>query len=121
MCGSGIEELWKSVYVPKSVVHMLTGHAYSRALRAHLLTCAAFVSLAFETPGCLTGINIDRLATLHQLLQGEMDANIALNKVACSQITYVLDDLLNDLSGQSRTLKIWTEYIKQVQTLLLFI
>ena len=122
MGGSGIEELWKSVYAPKSVVHMLTGHAYARALRAHLFTCAAFVSLVLETPGCLTGINIDRLTTLHQLLlQGEMDANIALNEVACTQITHVLDDLLNDLSSQSRTLKLWTEYIKQVKTLLLFI
>lgn len=30
MCGSGIEELWSEVYSKTSVVHMVSGHAYSR-------------------------------------------------------------------------------------------
>ena len=38
MAGSGIGELWQEVNAKVSVSHMLTGHAYSRAIRAHLLT-----------------------------------------------------------------------------------
>jgi len=44
MVGSGFETLWETVYPSGSVIHMmtgLTGHAYSRAVRAHLLTSAA--------------------------------------------------------------------------------
>ena len=35
MAGSGIEDLWGTVYAPSSVPHMSTGHAFARALRAH--------------------------------------------------------------------------------------
>ena len=51
MAGSGLEALWETVYAPNTVVHMLTGHAYARALRAHLLTSAAIVSLIVNQPG----------------------------------------------------------------------
>ena len=37
MTGSGLEELWESVYAKGSVVHMMSGHAYARALRAHFM------------------------------------------------------------------------------------
>ncbi|KAF4530803.1 hypothetical protein B566_EDAN018821 [Ephemera danica] len=45
MSGSGLEELWSTVYAPNSVTHMLTGRAIARALRAHFLTLAALMSL----------------------------------------------------------------------------
>jgi len=38
MTGSGLAELWERVYAKGSVVHMLTGHAFSHALRANMLT-----------------------------------------------------------------------------------
>ena len=38
MAGSGIEEIWETVYAPNTVDHMLTGHAYARGLHAHFLT-----------------------------------------------------------------------------------
>ncbi len=41
MGGSGLETLWETVYPSGSVIHMMTGHAYSQAVRAHLLTSAA--------------------------------------------------------------------------------
>ena len=41
MGGSGLEILWETVYPSGSVIHMMTGDAYSRAVRAHLLTSAA--------------------------------------------------------------------------------
>ena len=54
--GSGLEALWETVYAPNTVVHMFTGHAYARALRAHLLSSAAIVALLMDSPDCMSGI-----------------------------------------------------------------
>ncbi|XP_043501617.1 uncharacterized protein LOC122523810 [Polistes fuscatus] len=37
MNGSGLEDIWAVTYAPASVKKMLTGHAYARAMRAHIL------------------------------------------------------------------------------------
>ena len=37
MVGSGLKELLEMIYAPNSVVHIMTGKANSRAVRAHLL------------------------------------------------------------------------------------
>ena len=68
MTGSGLESMWGTVYTPNSIQHMLTGHAYSRALRAHILSSAAISSVLLETPGCLTWVNIDRLQNIKEEL-----------------------------------------------------
>ena len=44
MDGNVLELLWEQVYASNSVSHMMTGHAYFRALRAHFLTSSALVS-----------------------------------------------------------------------------
>ena len=41
MIGTGLENLWETVCAARSVKHMSTGHAYARAVRAHMLTSAA--------------------------------------------------------------------------------
>lgn len=41
MNGSGIKEIWYLMYARNSVESMMTGHYYSRALRAHFNTQAA--------------------------------------------------------------------------------
>ncbi|CAI6347499.1 unnamed protein product [Macrosiphum euphorbiae] len=38
MAGSGLKELWNTIYAANSIEKMITGHAYSRAVRAHMLT-----------------------------------------------------------------------------------
>lgn len=46
--GSGLSELWTTVFGTSSVPHMLTGHAYTRAIRAHLLTYCALSKIIFS-------------------------------------------------------------------------
>lgn len=65
---SGLQEQWKTVYVPHFVRHMLTGHAYAPALRAHMLSAAAVVSEMLHTPNCLDGVDLNRLNTLNKML-----------------------------------------------------
>ena len=45
MGASGTEAVWETVYAAGTVTHMLTGHAYARALRAYLLTSAALSAM----------------------------------------------------------------------------
>ena len=42
---------------------MLTGHAYARALRAHMLSAAAVVSEMLRTSNCLDGVDLNRLGS----------------------------------------------------------
>ena len=36
MAGSGLKEVWETVYAPKSTEKIMTRHSFSRAIRAHL-------------------------------------------------------------------------------------
>ena len=44
MGGSGLDDVFKTVYAPGTVPHIRSGHAYSRAFRAHLLASMHYCS-----------------------------------------------------------------------------
>ena len=72
MAGRGIEEIWETVYAPNAVVHMLTGHAYARGLRAHFLTQLAVAIILFECM-CITPDVKSGMLSLHDaVLNGEL-------------------------------------------------
>ncbi|CAG9773585.1 unnamed protein product [Ceutorhynchus assimilis] len=48
MTGSGLEDLWAQIYARVTVSHMVAGHAYSRAIRAHFLTHWALTILIMD-------------------------------------------------------------------------
>lgn len=48
MDGSGLQELFQETYAGASVIKMMTGHAYSRALRAHILAHIALTKLVLS-------------------------------------------------------------------------
>ena len=48
MKGTGMQELFSEVYAEISVVHMMSGKAFSRALRAHFLTESTLTTLLIE-------------------------------------------------------------------------
>lgn len=122
MGGSGLESLWQTVYAPNTVNHMVTGHAYARALRAHLLTAAALVRILLQTPGCLIGMDISQFCSVQiMLLARECDMSSIMNEEVVQQLTHILHDLMADAARQSRTGKLWIQYLKQVQVIMLFI
>ena len=53
MAGSGLKEVWSIIYAAESTNQMMTGHSYSRALRAHYITQLALTKILLET------INLD--------------------------------------------------------------
>ena len=60
MSGSGLDVLWLTVYADATVHHMLNGHAYARALRAHFLASAALTTLLL-TENRLDDVGVDQL------------------------------------------------------------
>lgn len=121
--GSGIEPLWETVYAPKTVEHMLSGHAYARALRAHFLTAAAVTKLMLEEHSdCLTEADIQKLNDIHKLLLDKSsDTEAVLDDPVVSKLAQALDDLAAVVANQSRTGKLWVNYLYQIQNLRLFI
>ena len=57
MSGSGLAELWEQVYGKGSVIHILSGHAFSRSVRAHILTSSALNRVLMGTPDILDRID----------------------------------------------------------------
>ncbi|KAF2886511.1 hypothetical protein ILUMI_19661 [Ignelater luminosus] len=49
MAGSGLEEAWMLVYAKNSILQMMRGKAYSRAICALFLTREALVAVFIET------------------------------------------------------------------------
>ena len=123
MRGSGAEDLLGIIYAPKTVEHMMNGKAYARALRGHLLVSAAVVKLMLEQkPGCLKGVSIQHLKTLHELLlRGSCDPDVMMNTHTVSQLTHIIDGITKEFATESRTGKLWVNYITQVQMIRLFI
>ena len=48
MAGSGLEEMFETVYAPRTVPQMMSGHAYTRVFRGHLLAACALLSIRLQ-------------------------------------------------------------------------
>ncbi len=48
MAGSGFEQVFELIYAHNAVVHMLSGKAIARAVRAHLIVDAALNALVLS-------------------------------------------------------------------------
>ena len=101
---------------------MLSGHAFSRALRAHILTSAALIGVLMDTSNTLDKMNKDLLENLYKaLLNHERNATDVAEKECVKQLSHVILQLLDRAASESRTVKLWVQYIRQVALLLRFI
>lgn len=48
MGGSGLQEVWSTIYAPNVASYLLGGHSFARALRAHFITQLALGEIIFE-------------------------------------------------------------------------
>ena len=107
MSGSGLQELWESVYAKNSVVHMISGHTCNRALWAHFLTQQALASILFKSSDVLDGTEVAHLCKLYEdVLHGEHCIADAVEDPA----VVTLDQRMKDMLGNIATLdKKWFE------------
>lgn len=121
MAGSGLEELWATVYAKASVIHMLTGHAYARALRAHFLTQLALAVNVFQE------LNIDEetraeVIRLHaELLSNTETPEAVSDSSAVKEVLKALESSMEAAAATSRTAKLWKQYFEQVELMRMFI
>ena len=118
---SGLEDLWSVCYAAESIKKMLTGHAFSRALRAHILSFTAI------------GINICKMVdsteddtefiknffgqwSTEPALLG--DCNVEQH---ISSATNKFLEMLNILENRGPTAKLWVQYFKCITIALQFI
>ena len=109
MEGSGINDILCEIYGDNAVLHMLTGKAYSRALRGHLIINQVLSKLLAD----LTNDNsfVDELLKLYDgLLEGTVDLMEVGNNLTLQSLDNKINDTKKNLAKESRTSKLWLEY-----------
>ncbi|KAE8737145.1 hypothetical protein FOCC_FOCC017394 [Frankliniella occidentalis] len=122
MSGSGLEELWAQVYAVNSVKHMVTGKAYSRAVRAHFLTQEALGAMLLDRATMDTATKDGVMQLYEDFLQKK---DVSAEEVAKSPVALRLGELLyaagEEEANNSSTGKLWWLYFKLVGLLRCFI
>ena len=121
MSGSRIAELWEQVYAKGSVVHMLNGHAFSRAVRAHILTLLALMCVLMEMSNWLNQTDKEHLESVYKgtIEQVEGAAFIQEHETV-RQFHQLVSQHLDQATSQSKTGKLWVQYAHQVILMLNF-
>lgn len=115
MEGSGLEELWSVIYAPESVKKMLSGHAFARALRAHILT---FTALGIKICGTIDGSPEwkEHIETLMEEWPTITRGDCRTEKIV--EMTKAFMNQLEILESNGSTSKLWIQYFKCVLTAL---
>jgi len=128
MAGSGLTEALQTCYGSATITHMMTGKAESRAVRGHMLVDSAlniFLIRDLINEGqCLSGENMEELKVLYSSMLDQTftpPENIASVPECVEKLHDALVGRCSELAEQSRTAKLWINYMQHVQTLRDFI
>ena len=139
MSASGLQHILELVYAPNAVVHMLTGKAIARAVRAHLLVDAALngllLSNALGVPLLSQSPSEDReaeeaiseetaaivdLHEAHALYESLMEGTISVDEVCNTDVIQrimTVSEEINDSLKSSRTAALWLQYMDMIDIL----
>lgn len=125
MNGSGMHELRSLAYASASIKKMMNGHAYARAVRAHIITYTALGIIIAED---IDGINgAEYHERLSQLFNNEDAEKETFNLTACSRnndiklLTNKIVDKLSSLKQNGPTAELWLQYFDFITIMLQFI
>ena len=151
MSGSGIMDVFEACYEPNAIIHMMSGKAYARALRGHLLLEAALavklMNLVVSKPQHTQSssdyieeddeddgnvdVNVERITTqdvedlniLYDVIRSDPNTvNMdELDFTPLSKLEQSLKNLRINLSSFSRTAKLWLLYMYHIDTIKMFI
>ncbi|GBN55532.1 hypothetical protein AVEN_51159-1 [Araneus ventricosus] len=115
MRGSGIKEVLSLIYAPNSLDKMLTGHAYARAVRTHILlhlTLATIISKELV-------IDDDMDANVQNTIEDVKNNTIPYNDIEnCDEKTeellYQCNKKLKQYEGRGSTGTLWIQYLHMV-------
>ncbi|KAK2578572.1 hypothetical protein KPH14_012006, partial [Odynerus spinipes] len=119
MSGSGLEDALKMIYAENSVEKICSGHAYSRAVRAHFLL---HLSLAKRIMDKIEFEDSERNEVDHLLM--DLDRTVVLTAKENNVVKKLIekfDAALHQAESNGPTAKLWTQYFKMVTLLKHFI
>lgn len=117
MAGSGLQEVWSIIYAPNVASQLMTGHSYSRTLRAHFLTQLALAKIIFEK--CKDQLNSDDLKLLQNSdLSSFSDFD---NNSIVVELRNILKQQLDSLCVYGKTARLWVQYFQLVNLIRNFI
>lgn len=119
MSGSGLKELLSTIYAPLSVEKMLTGHAYSRAVRGHLLTHLALGHIILK----FVEFTDDERMEIEDVLTDCYDGSceLQLENDLFQSISRRFETQLKELEKNGPTAKLWVQYFRMVTLMKNFI
>lgn len=121
MEGSGLESLWETVYGSSTVNHMLSGHAYSRAIRAYSLTAASLVTIMREEYPNID-LECKKLEEVHEhLIAKDLDFEQLDKDEKVTEIIEELEHKFEEVKSSSRTAKLWLNLLLCIDLILKFI
>ena len=114
--------MWSTVFVDGSISQVMSGHSYSRALRAHIFNVQAIASVLLSAPGVLDQVDA---VTIHRTWYDFIHENIALEDALSTKevfkVAHILEQEIEKARKLGRTAKVWIQHFDHVITLLRFI
>ena len=109
---SGIDRLFQNIYGKNSVRHILTGNAVSRANRTHILTESALMIILQEFSLAQDDSSVDwrDIKNLCERVISKDETCVFENNYL-QNLSLFVEESKTELSGQSRTAKLWLQYI----------
>ena len=121
MAGSGLEELWSTVYAKNSVIHMMSGKAYSRSVRALFLTEEALFTVFLQAHEN-SFPNKEELKDIYiSLINGTTHPHVLLNSQTVTKFVKHLEKHLSSTSERGRTQTLWIHFLEMVELVRMFV
>lgn len=126
----GLQETLETIYAANSVTHMMSGKAFSRALRGHFIVDCALNNLITKEveSQILDEIETDwtnllsELGTLYeQVFNGKIGTDDVTSNEVLNSAKEKFERAKQRLSDKSRTAKLWIQYTDMIQLLRSFI
>ena len=118
MNGSGLKDIFETIYGANAVVHMMSGKAVQRAFRGHLLVSQCLTKqitakvIEDEPDFEILVTEVERLYT--QAKAGCVDLDALLNTDCIKRISQALESKKSELSRYSETSKLWVNYLQML-------
>ena len=117
MEGSGLEDVFSLVYAEHTVIHMMSGKALSRSLRAHFLVQSSLVTLMISALADEGAIDPSTLKSIFaRAMEKGLDKNELCNleeNDSCVHVRQTICEYIKKISS-SRTAKLWLLYIDYI-------
>ena len=122
MAGSGLEELYSTVYAKNSVQQMMNGKAYSRAIRALFLVEEALLTVFLKTSEAFIGVAKDDLKFFYSTIKcGNASSEEIMQSATVKSFVEILENQLQLSKEFGRTQKLWIQFIDMVELVRMFI